>query len=359
MKLIGLSRTIALTMAAMAFGITLLVVVTSYVFYFITFRFWQGSISEPNMFPSGLEWAWLVSTTLVGLAFAVIVGIHLARRILVPLNSVTDSMRRVAQGDLDARATTGDRSLGEAAVLANDFNALADQLQRMSKEMTFWNAAIAHELRTPVTILRGRLQGLAEGVFPPEKPQFQSLLTQIDGMGQLIEDLRAVSLAESGHLNLEIKQCDLSTEIESVVEFCRHALNASNHYPTLDLQSGAVYCDPIRIRQALLALLENARQHASPGSLIIQTRQDDGWCVLRVIDAGPGIPQEDASHIFTAFRHARDAGSGMPGDKQGSGLGLAVVAAIARAHHGEAKCYPSDEGGSCFELRWPTPSHSP
>ncbi len=66
MKLIGLSRTIALTMAAMAFGITLLVVVTSYVFYFITFHFWQGSISEPNMFPSGLEWAWLGSTTLAG-----------------------------------------------------------------------------------------------------------------------------------------------------------------------------------------------------------------------------------------------------------------------------------------------------
>ncbi|SNY97064.1 ATP-binding protein [Halomonas sp. hl-4] len=357
MKLIGLSRTIALTMAAMAFGITLLVVVTSYVFYFITFHFWQGSINEPNMFPSGLEWAWLVSTTLVGLAFAVIVGMHLARRILVPLNSVTESMRRVAQGNLDVRATTGDRSLGEAAVLANDFNALADQLQRMSKEMTFWNAAIAHELRTPVTILRGRLQGLAEGVFPPEKPQFQSLLTQIDGMAQLIEDLRAVSLAESGHLNLEVKQCDLSTEIESVVEFCRHTLSASNHYPTLDLQSGAVYCDPFRIRQALLALLENARQHASPGSLIIQTRQDDGWCVLRVMDSGPGIPQEYATQIFTAFRHARDAGSGMPRDKQGSGLGLAVVAAIARAHHGEAKCYPSDEGGSCFELRWPTPSH--
>lgn len=354
MKLIGLSRTIALTMAAMAFGITLLVVVTSYMFYFLASRYWQDSIDDFGLIPTGPEWIWLALTTLTGLSFAVIVGVQLARRILVPLNSVTQGIRGVAQGDLSARATTGARSLGEAAVLANDFNALADQLQRMSKEMTFWNAAIAHELRTPVTILRGRLQGLAEGVFPPEKPQFLSLLTQIDGMAQLIEDLRAVSLAESGHLNLEIKQCDLSTDIESVVEFCRHALNASNHYPTLDLQSGATYCDPVRIRQALL---ENARQHASPGSLIIQTRQDDGWCVLRVIDAGPGIPQEYASQIFTAFRHARDGDSGMPGDKRGSGLGLAVVAAIARAHGGEAKCYPSDEGGSCFELRWPSQSH--
>lgn len=359
MKLIGLSRTIALTMAAMAFGITLLVVVTSYVFYFVAFLYWREPLSGPNMFPTGPEWAWLVITTLIGLTFAVVVGIHLARRILVPLNSVTESIRRVAQGDLNARATTGDRSLGEAAVLASDFNALADQLQTISKEMTFWNAAIAHELRTPVTILRGRLQGLAEGVFPPEKSQFQSLLTQIDGMAQLIEDLRAVSLAESGHLNLEIKKCDLSTEIASVVEFCRHALNESHHHLTLDLQSNAVYCDPFRIRQALLALLENVRRHASPGAVIIQMRQDDEGYVLRVMDSGPGIPQEHASQIFTAFRNAREADTGISGDNRGSGLGLAVVAAIARAHHGEARCYPSAEGGSCFELRWPAPSQNP
>ena len=141
-------------------------------------------------------------------------------------------------------------------------------------------------------------------------------------------------------------------------QFCRQALNTSNHYPTLDLQSSAVYRDPFRIRQALLALLENVRQHASPGPTIIQTRQDASWCVLRVIDAGPGIPQEDTSHIFTAFRHARDTENGTPGDKRGSGLGLAVVATIAKAHRGEARCTPSDEGSSCFELRWPTPSQS-
>lgn len=358
MKLVGLSRTIALTMAAMAFGITLLVVVTSYLFYFLASRYWQDSLDDFGLFPTGPEWIWLALTTLTGLTFAMIVGVQLARRILVPLNSVTLGIRKVAQGDLSARATTGDRSLGEAAVLANDFNALADQLQRMSQEMTFWNAAIAHELRTPVTILRGRLQGLAEGVFPPETPQFLSLLTQIDGMAQLIEDLRAVSLAESGHLNIEIKQCELSADIESVVEFCRHALNASQHEPTLDLQAGSVHCDPFRIRQALLALLENVRQHASPGPVLIQTRQDEGACVLRVIDAGPGIPPDDATHIFTAFRHARETDTGTQAAKRGSGLGLAVVAAIAKAHHGEARCYPSDKGDSCFEVRWPTPSQS-
>ncbi len=109
---------------------------------------------------------WLIATTLAGLAMAIVVAVNLARRILVPLNSVADSLRRVARGDLGVRAIAGDRSLGEAALLADDFNALADQLQRVTEEQVFWNAAIAHELRTPVTILRGRLQGLAEGSSP-------------------------------------------------------------------------------------------------------------------------------------------------------------------------------------------------
>ncbi|WP_454723889.1 MULTISPECIES: ATP-binding protein [Cupriavidus] len=354
MRLVGLSRQIALTMMAMAFGVTLLVVLTSYVFYFFAVSYWPALFSQPSLIPTGPEWIWIVATTLAGLAFAIVVGVHLARRILVPLNSVTDSIRRVAQGDLAARAIAGDRSLGEAAGLADDFNALATQLQRATGEMAFWNAAIAHELRTPVTILRGRLQGLAEGVFAPDESQFRSLLSQVDGLARLIEDLRAVSLAESGRLYLQIQETDLSAEVESVVDFCRHALLAAGQHLILDLRAGPVRCDPVRIRQALLALLDNARRHAVSGMVLVQTRQESGWCFLRVEDDGPGVPLESAAQVFGAFRRMRDDGE--TGSDAGSGLGLAVVAAIARAHQGEANCRPSAKGGTCFELRWPSPS---
>ena len=351
MKLVGLSRQIALTMMAMAFGVTLLVVLTSYAFYFFAIHFLPDLLDQSNWIPSGPEWVWLVGTTLAGLAFAAVVAVNLAHRILVPLNSVTDSIRRVAQGDLAARADAGDRSLGEASGLADDFNALAAQLQRTTEEMTFWNAAIAHELRTPVTILRGRLQGLAEGVFAPDESQFRSLLTQVEGLARLVEDLRAVSLAESGHLYLQMQETDLSAEVESVVDFCRHALQAAGQHPVFDLQAGSVRCDPVRIRQALLALLENVRRHAIPGTVRIQAWQKDGWCVLRVEDEGPGIAPEHASQVFNAFRRMHDKEGTQAGG--GSGLGLAVVAAIARAHQGHATCHPSKMGGACFELRWP------
>lgn len=353
MKLVGLSRQIVLTMVAVAFGVTLLLVLTSYAFYYAAAHFWPETFGEASKWvTTRAEWAWMFATTVAALALASVVAVHLARRILLPLNSVAESIRRVAQGDLSARAITGDRAFGETAMLAEDFNALASQLQRTTQEMTFWNAAIAHELRTSVTILRGRLQGLAEGVFTPDESQFRSLLTQVEGLSRLIEDLRAVSLAESGNLDLHIQKIDLSAEIVSVVDFCRPALQASGQHPVLDLQAGPVCCDPVRIRQALLALLENVRRHAVPGTVRVQTFQANGWSVLRVEDDGPGIPAEVASQVFAAFKRMKSPSSDTSSDG-GSGLGLAVVAAIARAHQGLVTCQPSATGGSSFELRWP------
>lgn len=353
MKPAGLSRQIVLSMVALAFGVVLFLILTSYVMFYVADRYWPETLTEASDWePSGVEWVWMLLTTLVALTLAAVVALHLARRILVPLNSLANSIRLVANGDLSARADAGDRSLGEASALADDFNALAGQLQRMTLERSFWNAAIAHELRTPVTILRGRLQGLAEGVFEPDESLLRGLLAQVEGLSRLIEDLRAVSLAESGHLNLQIQATDLSAEVASVVDFCRHALQASGHRPILDLQEGSVLCDPVRIRQALLALLENVRRHAVPGVVYIRARQEDGWSVLQVEDEGPGIPPEFASQVFTAFRRLPRADGPNTGSAGGSGLGLAVAAAIAQAHGGSASCHLSAAGGSCFELRW-------
>lgn len=347
MKLTGLSRQIALSMMAMALGVTLLVVLTSYLFYYLWLTYWPEQFPSASLIPTGPEWVWLIGTTLASLVLSAFVAVNLSRRILLPLNSVAESIHAVAQGDLTARATAGDRSMGEAAALAENFNSLATQLQRMTEEQAFWNAAIAHELRTPVTILRGRLQGLAEGVFTPDESQFRSLLTQVEGLNRLIEDLRVVSLAESGHLNLQVQETALAAEVTSVVDFLREALAAKNQHPVLNLEARRVCCDPVRIRQALLALLENARRHAVPGAIRIQTSIENGWCHLRVEDDGPGISDEFAPHVFTAFRRAEEASS------SGSGLGLAVVAAIARAHGGQAICRATTLGGTIFELRWP------
>lgn len=348
MKLSGLSRQIGLSMMLIALGVALLTSFSSYLFFYLWQTYWpQHFPEELGFLPAGPEWIWILGTLLAGVVAAVLVAVKLSRRILTPLHAVADGIRRVAQGDLAARADAGPTAPAEAAQLVADFNQLAGKLQQMSQEQQFWNAAIAHELRTPVTILRGRLQGLADGVFVADDSQFQSLLHQVENLTRLIEDLRVVSLAESGHLKLQQNLHDLNQDIRTVVSLLQPALQAAGMQTELALVQQLVSCDAVRIRQALLALLDNCIKHAAPGMIRISTEVQQGWFTLAVEDQGPGLAADFMPHVFTAFRRAADAGPG------GSGLGLAVVAAITSAHGGTASCCASAAGGVRFELRWP------
>ncbi|MBD9461069.1 HAMP domain-containing protein [Pseudomonas sp. PDM05] len=347
----GLSRQIIVSMSAVVLCVIALAVVGSYVFYAVLWTFWPPSdLDVDEWLPTGMEWAWMGLITCISLAVGAVVAIKLSRRILMPLNSVAASLRRLADGDLDARAVAPDLSLGETAVLVDDFNSMAKRLQRMAEEQSFWNAAIAHELRTPLTILRGRLQGLAEGVFEPDKAQFYSLLTQVEGLTRLIEDLRVVGLADNGYLEVHIQHADLAEEIEADAQLFEPGLNASGFTLHLDLLKHPVHCDPARIRQALLALLDNLRRHATPGNVIVRLDSREGLNTLSVADEGPGIDEAFVAHIFDPFQRGESSRSRAQG---GSGLGLAVVRAIALAHGGSVTCRNLASGGTLFELSWP------
>lgn len=347
----GLARQIISSVAILALTIMLMVLLGSYAFYSTLWVFYPNSLSAPDSWlPSPAEWGWIIVSTLIGLAIAVWVAVRLSRRILTPLNSVATSLRRVAQGDLAARAATRGQALDEASQLISDFNAMAERLERVQQERIFWNAAIAHELRTPLTILRGRLQGLSDGVFQPDPALFSSLLDQVEGLGRLIEDLRIVGLAESGHLRIQLQEADLQQEISTVLRACEAALQDKGFQLVLELSLQRSVCDPVRIRQALLALLENALQHATPGRLRISTARTDGMDTLCVEDSGPGVASRDAQMIFDAFQRGPRGADTAP---KGSGLGLAVVRAIASAHQGRADCLASPLGGTCFRICWP------
>lgn len=346
----GLSRQIVMAMTLLVLSVTVAITVGSYVFYYVMFSYAPDHLADPgNWMPSGPEWLWIVLSTLCGLVLAVMAAIKLSRRILKPLTSVASSLRLVSQGDLTARAVSDDRSLGEASLLVEDFNTMAERLERMEKEQMFWNAAIAHELRTPITVLRGRMQGLAEGVFEPSEPLFRNLLGQVEHLGRLIEDLRVVGLADSGHLSLQMAECALAAEVHDVVGLMEPDLQARGFTVETRLDAVPVRCDAVRMRQALLALLENARCHAIPGALVVTLTRDDGTCRLAVTDSGPGIDADLAGQIFDAFQRG-DAARERSG---GSGLGLAVVRAIALAHGGQAICRPASGAGTTFELLWP------
>ncbi len=348
MKSSGLSRQIAFSMMKIAIGSALITIVGSFIFYYLWDKYWPNYIpSDVYITPSWPEWIWIVLTCIIVILLAASLALKLSQRILEPLSAVAEGMHRIAEGELHFRANVGDRSLGEAALLVDDFNLLAEKLQRMTEEHAFWNAAIAHELRTPVTILRGRLQGLAEGVFTPDKTQFTKLLVQIEGLSRLIEDLRVISLMNSGELRINVQKTNLSTEIKLLTDLSVNMLHEAHQYVVLNLTTEPVMCDPTRIRQALLAILENASKYAHSGAIKITTKLKGDFCYLSVEDSGPGISPDLIPHIFCAFHSAKD------NPKSGSGLGLAVVAAIANAHQGNVSCRISDTGGTVIEICWP------
>ena len=349
MKISGLHRQIVLSMTAIAFTVTFLVLLTSYTLCYLLETYWPESYTNDNLVPSGPEWVWMAGITLIGLLLAAVAAFKLSARILHPLNAVAEGLRDIADGNLQARADVRADSMSEIATLAGNFNHLAAQLERVSGEQKFWNAAIAHELRTPVTILKGRLQGMADGVFTADAAQFQQLLRHVDGLARLIEDLRIVSLEENGHLLLSLQDTCLVSELTAVADLFRNEMVQQGQTLVLDLQAGVFRCDPIRIRQALIALLDNARQHADPGKITVSTEISAQTYLLKVSDSGPGIPEDFIAFVFDAFRQAPAKNTAA----RGSGLGLAVVQTIAHAHGGQAVCYRNAQGGSVFELRWP------
>lgn len=345
-KRISLTRQLTLVMAALA---TMAIIATSATFYIVYAVLERLQILAPSP-PgadafTGLDFGILLTGCLFGAVLALGIALWVSRRIVHPLRALGDAARNIAGGDLATRVEEISDAHGETALLIADFNAMAGRLQGMSEDLSTWNAQIAHELRTPLTILRGRLQGAQDGVFPLDAQLIAGLLQQVDGLTRLVEDLRSVSLADSGRLELRLAEVNLASEMQALVPTLAAMLAPAGFGLALDLQPGSVQADPARLRQAIIALVENARRHADPCVIRIETYFTDALASVSVIDEGPGLRAGFENRAFDPF--ARDTQR-----TPGTGLGLAVVRAIARAHNGDA-AYGRSGTRSIFRLTLP------
>ncbi|MFP1133228.1 ATP-binding protein [Asticcacaulis sp. W401b] len=316
-----------------------------YFFYAVALTIAPHLVDMTATVPSSLDFLLLLGFCLLGLTVAMFVSARLARRIVLPLNSVADGAQRVASGDLTARAVPGDRTLGETAALVDNFNALAERLQKASDDLTLWNSLIAHELRTPVTILMGRLQGLRDGVFAPDPELFHSLHKQAEGLARLIEDLRTVSLFYGGSLRLNRQPTDLAAEMQSLALFLESRVVEAGFWLDLDLQRCIAEVDAARIRQGMLALIDNALKYADPCTLRLRLSASEEAIRISVTDQGPGMDDALAEIAFEAYQR------GQPDQDttRGMGIGLSAVRAIGEAHGGTAS-YSKDPSGHTFSL---------
>ncbi len=327
-----------------------LVVFFAFPTYFEFARSLYPQIAETEDTLSWVDGAYLLLILSIALPVAAVGGVWLSRRIVVPLLEVARAIRAVAAGDLSARADPRIHGFGETARLVADFNVMAERLERAEAELRYSNSAAAHELRTPLTILKGRLQGVADGVFTLDDALIDLLIAQVDGMTRIVDDLRTLGLFNAGALQLSVAEVDLATIVRNVTDLSAEALKARSMPLRLDLHPAPVYADPARLRQIVLAMVDNAMRYAPGRPLSLSTRLDHDKALLVVTDQGPGLSGEALRNAFEPFWRGEDSRAR---DKGGSGLGLSVVRAIVHAHGGQVRADHAADGGACFTVILP------
>lgn len=346
-----LSRQILTYMLSLTFIIIIISIVGTYLFYTFLIDYIPGGLAsgeEDKM--TLLDWSWIIIATTTSLMISLFFTLKLSARILTPLNAVAYSLKRISQGDLDTRAYCATSQLGEINNLVNDFNEMAEKLQTLEAQRQSWNAAIAHELRTPVTILRGRLQGLVDGVFEPDAALFKNLLKQTEGLTHLIEDLRVVSSSGGAGYTLSPCEVDLQETITSALDAFAMEFK-SNHFNIItELRHQHCVCDPLRIIQCLTVLFDNALHYSTSKTLVVRNGVTDKENYILIEDKGPGIPQPFQKFLFQPFQRGEGAREANP---EGCGLGLSVVRAIMLAHSGDASYRLTQQNHSVFRLSWP------
>jgi two-component system, OmpR family, sensor kinase len=264
-----------------------------------------------------------------------------AGRLLQPLRHMRATAREISDTDLSRRLdTTGNDDITD---LGETFNAMLDRLEHSFAHQRRFLDDAGHELRTPITIVRGHLELLDPDRSDETEATRGLVLDEVDRMGRLVDDM--IVLAKAGRPDfLQLSEADAGILTDEVLDKVR-ALG-DREWKLDERAEGSVFVDPQRVTQALVQLAKNAVQHTDPGDVIaIGSRRDADSVRWWVRDTGPGVPPEDAARIFERFQRG-DRARGL----EGSGLGLSIVQAIATAHGGDVLLDSSPGDGATFTL---------
>ncbi len=287
----------------------------------------------------------LLAALIAGTA-GLLLSIALARRILRPVEALTAAARRMEAGDLSQRVAV--RGEDEIAGLARAFNAMADRratAERLRRDLV---NDVAHELRSPLTNLRGQIEALQDGLAAPTPEILASLDEEARLLERLVDDLQELALAEAGQIELERGPVDLLAEAQRSVQALRPRLDEKDLRVEIDIPGDLppVHADARRVAQILRNLLGNAATHTPPGGLVrVSAREEGGEVRVTVEDTGPGIPPEHLPFLFERFYRADASRVRATG---GAGLGLAIVKQLAEAHGGRVWVESEPGRGAAF-----------
>ncbi|WP_405101762.1 sensor histidine kinase [Micromonospora sp. NBC_01412] len=282
---------------------------------------------------------------LVAVSVTVLVGMRLVR----PLHALTAAAGRMRDGDTTARVEVTGRD--EIARLGDAFNAMAEQRRHVEELRRDMVGDIAHEMRTPVTNIRGWLEAAEDGVVALDRELVTSLLEEAMLLQHVIDDLQDLSAADAGELRLYPHRIEVPELLHAVADAFAPAAERAGVALAVAAMPGTLTADPIRLRQAVGNLVTNAIRHTPPGGRItLSSRTEGERVVVAVSDTGPGIPEDERALVFERFWRAEKSRSRQTG---GSGLGLAIVRKIAEAHGGTATVSGAPGSGAVFTLHLP------
>jgi two-component system sensor histidine kinase BaeS len=293
---------------------------------------------------------------LLGVAVALLMGGLFTWQIISPLSKVTAAARRIARGDLNQKVDV--HGPAELTELGESFNIMAGNLKHDRALRQNMVADIAHELRTPLSILQANIEAMQDGVLETNTENLTSLHQETLLLSRLIEDLRTLSLAESGQLKYHFNTLDLNKLASRLIEAMQTQYGSKNIHLTLDSpeELPLIQADPDRLEQVVRNLLNNAF-HYTPegGNVTVKLVSDNDGITASVKDNGAGIPPESLPHIFERFYRVDQSRNRRTG---GSGLGLAIVKQLVEAHGGRVWVTSPVGQGSTFYFRLPLMAQS-
>ena len=281
---------------------------------------------------------------------AVIVGVLGAQLILRPIRDLGQGIIALQTGNLEHQIPVrSNDELGDVAGAFNDMSAGLARANQLRRQMT---ADIAHDLRTPLSVIRGYLEGLRDGTLKPTQARFDTMFGEAQQLDRLIEDLRTLSLADAGELTLN----RMPTNMHELLQSTANAFQAKANDAQITLEVHAeqfpqIAIDRDRIAQVLGNLVSNALRYTPPqGNITLSAKQLDRLLIIRVHDTGTGISASKLPHIFERFYRADSSRTSDTGE---SGLGLAIAKSIIEAHGGTIRAESLIGQGTAMIIQLP------
>jgi two-component system, OmpR family, sensor histidine kinase BaeS len=297
---------------------------------------------------------YLLYGALVGMVIALVLGIILSRTLTRPIRELTRATHAVSEGDFSQQVPV--RSKDELGELAQAFNKMSTELSRSINARKQMTADIAHELRTPLSLILGHAEAVHDGVLSPSTENFEIIREEATRLEHLINDLRTLSLADAGELSMQMETIEPQRLIQEVSALYQYQAQKKNI--TFELETATdlplIEADPGRMTQVLTNILDNAVRHTPEGGRItLAAREVEDMVELSVQDSGPGLNVDAVDRIFERLYRADPSRFREDG---GSGLGLAIAKSIVQAHGGQISAESEPGSGLKIKIRLPKKS---